>query len=117
MSAHWFSPDGKDWQWSPQPYGHTVNYDDGTSHTYTTMERPNLHFDATGQLTHLNVAADLVTGDEGCGNRTRHAHFGHTPCDNCKWCAARRRHHFAAPRGSARGHVPPKLPRRGGRAR
>ena len=20
-----------------------------------------------------------------CGNRTKHAHNGHTPCDNCKW--------------------------------
>ena len=60
--------------------------DDGTSHTYTTLERPNLHFDATGQLTHINLAADLVTGDEGCADRSkRHSHFGHIPCDNCKW--------------------------------
>lgn len=84
-SAHFFSTDGKDWHWGPQPYNHTVHYDDGTSHTYTTLERPNLHFDATGQLTHLNVAADLVTGDEGCANRAPHSHFGHCPCDNCKW--------------------------------
>eukprot|EP00037_Helgoeca_nana_P002527 m.34416 g.34416 ORF g.34416 m.34416 type:complete len:358 (+) comp12652_c0_seq1:44-1117(+) len=85
VSAHWFSTDGKDWHWSSQPYNHTVQYDDGTSHTYTTLERPNLHFDATGQLTHLNVAADMVTGDEGCASRTAHSHFGHCPCDNCKW--------------------------------
>jgi len=85
-SAHWFSTDGKsDWTWSPQPYTHTVQYDDGTNHTYTTLERPNLHFDATGQLTHINLAADLVTGDEGCASRTKHAHNGFTPCDNCKW--------------------------------
>ena len=85
VSAHFFSADGANWTFSPQPYGHTVKYDDGTSHTYTTLERPNLHFDHTGQLTHINLAADLVTGDEGCANRTKHAHFGHTPCDNCKW--------------------------------
>lgn len=37
------------------------------------------------QLTHINLAADLIVGDEGCASRKRHAHFGHTPCDNCKW--------------------------------
>eukprot|EP00040_Diaphanoeca_grandis_P040755 m.262103 g.262103 ORF g.262103 m.262103 type:complete len:363 (-) comp44380_c0_seq1:127-1215(-) len=85
-SAHFFSEDGKDWHTSDvQPYSHTVQFDDGTSHTYTTLERPNLHFNANGQLTHLNVAADLITGDEGCGNRTGHVRDGHTPCDNCKW--------------------------------
>jgi hypothetical protein len=94
-SDHFFSVDGKDWhiqsvggggvQNGVGPYGHTVQYDDGTSHTFTTLERPNLHFDSNGQLTHINLAVDLVTGDEGCGNRTKHAHFGHTPCDNCKW--------------------------------
>lgn len=62
-----------------------MQYDDGTTHTYATLERPNLHFDQSGQLTHINLAADLVTGDEGCGSRTKHAHDGHTPCDNCKW--------------------------------
>jgi hypothetical protein len=87
VSAHFYSPDGKDWHIDPavQPYGHTVQYDDGTNHTYTTLERPNLHFDGSGLLTHLNLAADLVTGDEGCASRTKHAHDGHTPCDNCKW--------------------------------
>jgi hypothetical protein len=86
-SAHFFSADGKKWTTlGTRPYDHTVHYDDGTSHTYTTLERPNLHFDrVTGQLTHINLAADLVTGDEGCAARTKHAHFGHTPCDNCKW--------------------------------
>lgn len=84
VSAHFFATDGRDWHWSPQPYGHTVHYDDGSSHTYTTLERPNLHF-TRGTLTHINLAADLQVGDEGCASRTRHAHFGHTPCDNCKW--------------------------------
>lgn len=84
-SAHFFSVDGLSWSYSAQPYNHTVVYDDGTEHVYVTLERPNLHFDATGTPTHLVLAADLVTGDEGCGARTDHAHFGHTPCDNCKW--------------------------------
>lgn len=84
-SAHFFSLDGKKWHWGPQPYAHTVHYDDGTHKTYATLERPNLHFDALGRITHLNVAADLVTGDEGCANRTVRSHFGHCPCDNCKW--------------------------------
>ena len=28
------------------PYGHSVKFDDGTSHTYTTLERPNIHFNS-----------------------------------------------------------------------
>lgn len=88
LSTHFFSQDGKDWHFLPQavqPYSHTVPYNDGSSHMFITMERPNLYFDRTGQLTHIHLAADGVTGDEGCGNRTAHAHFGHTPCDNCKY--------------------------------
>ena len=85
VSAHFFSADGLSWNYSAQPYRHIVVYDDGTQHAYTTLERPNLYIDATGTLTHMTLAADLITGDEGCGARTDHAHFGHTPCDNCKW--------------------------------
>lgn len=84
-SAHFFSRDGLAWNYSAQPYNHTVVYDDGTEHVYTTLERPNLFFDATGALTHIVLAADLVTGDEGCGSRTDHVRNGHTPCDDCKW--------------------------------
>jgi hypothetical protein len=80
VSAHFFSADGVEWTYSPQPYNHTVAYDDGTTHTYTTLERPNLHF-TDGVITHINLAADLIVGDEGCANRTSHAHNGHTPCD------------------------------------
>jgi hypothetical protein len=80
VSAHWFSEDGKNWHWSDQPYTHTVFYDDGSNHTYTTLERPNLHFNAAGVITHINLAADMIVGDEGCENRTKHAHNGHTPC-------------------------------------
>lgn len=82
VSSHFFSTDGKLWDSSVQPYGHVVSYDDGTEHDYVTLERPNLFFDANGQMTHIHLAADLVTGNEGCANRTRHAHNGHTPCDN-----------------------------------
>lgn len=88
LSSHFFSTDGKAWHFLPQgvqPYTHTVHYDDGSLHMFVTMERPNLFFDKQGQLTHIHLAADLVTGDEGCGNRTEHAHYGHTPCDNCKY--------------------------------
>ena len=87
LSAHFFSEDdGKNWVWSSQPYTHLVQYDDGTSFEYVTLERPNLHFSQSGVLTHINLAADLVTSaDIGCANRTAHSHYGHTPCDNCKW--------------------------------
>lgn len=85
VSAHFFSVDGRDWRFSAQPYDHEVAYDDGTSHSYVTLERPNLFFDAAGALTHAHFAADLVTGDEGCAARKDHARNGHCPCDDCKW--------------------------------
>ena len=76
VSSHSFSANGTVWGRSDQPYGHTVHFDDGSSHTYATLERPYLNFDASGRITHLHVAADLVTGDEGCAP---------TPCVNCKY--------------------------------
>ena len=90
LSAHSFSPDGKNWyilQPYVEPYWHTVHFDDGTSHTYTTLERPNLHFDASGRLTHINLAADLVTGDEGCASRVHNcpARRPNCACTNCKY--------------------------------
>ena len=88
VSDHFYSADGMDWKMiSPnvEPYAHTIRYDDGTSHTYTTLERPNIHFDATGQMTHLNLAADLITGDEGCKDRKDHNRGGGCCCTNCKW--------------------------------
>ena len=30
-------------------YSHTVSYEDGTTHTYTTLERPNCHFNKKGK--------------------------------------------------------------------
>lgn len=87
VSSHFFSVDGKTWGWSDEPYGHTVLFDDGTWHSYTTLERPNLHFDSSGQLTHIGLAADLITGDEGCYNRTGQPGPtpDHTSCTNCKY--------------------------------
>lgn len=69
ISAHVFSPDGKAWHvLSPavEPYTHTVEYSDGSSFTFVTLERPNIHFDPSGQMTHINLAADLTTKDDGC---------------------------------------------------
>jgi hypothetical protein len=73
ISSHVFSADGgKSWHVLPgpvavEPYSHTVDYSDGSSFTFVTLERPNLHFDPSGQLTHINLAADLTTTDAGCG--------------------------------------------------
>ena len=64
VSAHFFSTDGRTWLWSDEPYGHTVHFDDGTEHTYATLERPYLVFDASsGQPAFLVLAADLVAED------------------------------------------------------
>ena len=80
LSAHFFSEDGQQWHGTDgvQPYGHTVQYDDGTNHTYCTLERPNIVIDPKGQITHLTLAADLITGDEGCAARGR-------GCCDCKY--------------------------------
>jgi hypothetical protein len=87
VSSHFFSTDGKNWGWSDEPYSHLVLFDDGTWHAYSTLERPNLHFDVTGQLTHIGFAADLVTSDVGCYNRTGQPGPtpDHTSCVNCKY--------------------------------
>jgi len=79
LSDHFYSEDGKDWHMLPgnvEPYSHTVQYDDGTSHTYTTLERPNAVFNSAGQMEYLNLAADLITGNEGCAPNA---------CTNCKY--------------------------------
>ena len=79
VSSHFFAAaDGKKWGHSDQPYGHTVTFDDGTQHSYCTLERPNLFFDAGGVLTHIHFAVDLVTGDEGCAARGK-------GCVDCKY--------------------------------
>ena len=78
VSSHFFSADGKTWGHTDQPYGHTVHFDDGTSHSYCTLERPSLNFDASGRLTHIHFAADLVTEDGGCASRGK-------GCVDCKY--------------------------------
>jgi len=86
VSAHFYSADGlADWRWSGQPYGHVVRYDDGSAHDYVTLERPKLSFAADGAPAFLHLAADFITGDAGCANRSDHRHNGGVPCDNCKW--------------------------------
>ena len=88
ISTHFFSADGIDWHLlsGVEPYGHVVQFDDGTNHTYTTLERPFLYFDVHGQMTHLSLAADLITGDEGCANRTgKHSGTNGMACTNCKY--------------------------------
>ena len=86
VSAHTFSPDGKSWhvvEPEVEPYSHTVNYDDGSSFTFATLERPNLHFDSEGQLTHINLAADLTTTDAGCNGVANEGKAN--SCAHCKF--------------------------------
>lgn len=78
VSNHFFSADGKTWGFSMQPYGHTVTFDDGSTHSFCTLERPNLVFDDNGLITHINLAADLVTQNEGCAARGK-------GCVDCKY--------------------------------
>ena len=95
LSAHVFSKDGKDWHMlgygglgaaAVEPYTHTVAYVDGTSHTYTTLERPNMHFNAQGQPTHINLAADLMSQDAGCpAYDVCPAKATYCACTNCKY--------------------------------
>lgn len=91
LSTHFYSADGMEWDMlvpNVEPYGHTVHWDDNTSHTYTTLERPNLYFNTEGELTHIHLAADLVTGDEGCKdipNCHAKGEQGKCPCVNCKY--------------------------------
>ena len=63
VSSHFFRADGLVWGHTDQPYGHTVEFDDGTSHSYCTLERPNLLFDEAGDMSHIHFAADLITQD------------------------------------------------------
>ena len=92
LSAHVFSEDGKTWHMlepSVEPYTHTVHYADGTSHTYTTLERPNCHFNAQGTMTHINLAADMMTQASGCPDYVKCPDFerrgAQCACTNCKY--------------------------------
>jgi hypothetical protein len=91
VSAHAFSRDGKDWHLLEPylaPYGHTIEHTDGTTKTYSTLERPKIHFSGH-KMTHLVLAADGATEDEGCAARVATCLPGGSPppcaCVNCKW--------------------------------
>lgn len=99
VSHHAFSVDGVQWQ-AMEPYvapwGHVVKYEDGTSRMFTTLERPNIHFDQNGSMTHMTFAADSDTGITKCPERAFqpgtwcNAYVGkmnvtYCPCNNCKW--------------------------------
>ena len=67
VSGHWFSADaGKTWhESSAQPYSHEVTFDDGTSHVFSTRERPKFLFDggkgSSGTPTHLLNGVNPMT--------------------------------------------------------
>lgn len=72
ISGHAFSEDGSRWHFSSvQPYGPTVQFTDGTSRTFATLERPKLFFNASGYPTHIYNGASPVS----------------PPCAVCGYCA------------------------------
>ena len=90
VSSHLFSAnEGKTWCRSPQePYGHTIGNTAGglRQHAYTTLERPYILRNGNGELTHLVLAADLETGDEGCTDTPAcKGSDRFCSCVNCKW--------------------------------
>ena len=87
VSAHFFSLDGREWGFSRQPYGHFVSYSDGSRTGFITLERPAVVLGARGELTHLVLAADAVTGDAGCPDKRGKCivFFGKCPCNCCKF--------------------------------
>ena len=54
LSGHWFSADGHTWNVSDtQPYSNVVHTTDGKQLRLSTLERPKLMFDDSGEITHL----------------------------------------------------------------
>ena len=79
VSGHIFSQDGHSWHpAAAQPYSSQVVLSDGRHITVSTRERPNIFFDAAGQMTHLFNAVCSASGDS-CA-----AHTG-TGCVDCKY--------------------------------
>ena len=79
VSGHIFSTDGHTWHASAEsPYSSQIAMRDGQHITVSTRERPNIFFDASGQMTHLFNAVCAATGDS-CA-----AHTG-TGCVDCKY--------------------------------
>eukprot|EP00730_Choanoeca_flexa_P003214 TRINITY_DN11330_c0_g1_i8.p1 TRINITY_DN11330_c0_g1~~TRINITY_DN11330_c0_g1_i8.p1 ORF type:complete len:433 (+),score=36.90 TRINITY_DN11330_c0_g1_i8:215-1513(+) len=59
VSGHYYSADGLEWTaTSTHPYGHQVQFADGSSHIFSTAERPKMFFDACGQPTHMTFGVD-----------------------------------------------------------
>jgi hypothetical protein len=77
ISLHAFSRDGKNWSTLPQyiqPYTSKVVYEDGSTHVFSTLERPKIFVDPqTNRLSHLfNAAFDP-------------SECAPTACVSCKW--------------------------------
>eukprot|EP01043_Picozoa_sp_COSAG02_P017945 COSAG02_NODE_825_length_16730_cov_58.738260_9_plen_488_part_00 len=76
ISLHAFSTDGKNWTTLSeyvQPYSSKIMYEDGSSHVFSTVERPKMFFDSAGHMTHLfNAAFDP-------------SECHPTACVSCKW--------------------------------
>jgi len=78
ISGHIFSYDGVDWATNDvEPYGHSVDYADGSSQNFSTIERPKLLFDAGRPSYLLNGVSSYWPG--GCG-----------PCGGCTECKVTR---------------------------
>lgn len=77
ISGHAFSPDGLTWTSSPiEPYNSTVHFSDGSSHYFSTMERPKLVFggaDGRSPLYISNGVSPVGAPCTGCGH-----------CSHCK---------------------------------
>ena len=76
ISLHAFSRDGRNWTTLSefvQPYSSKVIYEDGSSHVFSTLERPKVFFDSEGRMTHIfNAAMDP-------------SECHPTACVECKW--------------------------------
>jgi len=58
---------------STNRYSSKVTYEDGSSHVFSTLERPKMFFDSVGRMTHLfNAAMDP-------------SECAPTACVSCKW--------------------------------
>ena len=68
VAGHAFSLDGVDWLTSDvPPYGNAVTYEDGTTRSFATVERPHLMFDRdSGEIAYLVNGVSDVWGDEPC---------------------------------------------------
>ena len=70
LSTHFFSVDGKDWRCSDtEPYGHRVQYDDGTNHTYAKKIAASLYFLAGWPPALLPVSCWLLSRRAVCFGR------------------------------------------------